>query len=155
MDGELGGNHKNMLQYLLYQILGKDESFFMHFQQEYRNLRDPEVDQPPKAWEYDTLKAVLRACLKHPLKQSIFLIIDAMDESDAKDRADIVDFLRELSTPSDKGCDVKVFLASRPMNEIQHVSIPADQRIRLQDKNRKDIGTYTHDLLQKKDIQPL
>ena len=61
----------------------------MHLQQENRNLRGPEVDQPPKAWEYDKLKAVLKAYLKHPLKRSLFLIIDAMDESDDCDRADI------------------------------------------------------------------
>ena len=40
-DGELERNHKNMLQYLLNEILEKDESFFMHFQREFRNLGSP------------------------------------------------------------------------------------------------------------------
>ena len=151
-DGELERNHKSMLRCLLYEILKNDESLFMHFQQEYRNLRDPEVDTIPKAWGYERLKAVLRDCLQHPLKRSFFLIIDAMDESDHCDRADIVNFLREVSTPARPtagGCVVKVFLASRPINEIHHVSIPADQRIRLQEKNREDIERYTHCLLKK------
>ena len=136
-----------MLRYLLNEILEKDESFFMQFQQEYRNL-----GSPLKAWEYGKLKAVLRACLNHPLKRRVFLILDAMDESDDCDRADIVDFLQEVSAPAkpaDKKCVVKVFLASRPINEIHPVSIPVDQRIRLQEKNREDIEKYTRHLLKK------
>ena len=151
-DGELERNHKSMLQRLLYEILEKDESFFMHFQKEYQNLRYSGVDPLSKAWEYEELKAVLRACLQHPLERSFFLIIDAMDESDDCDRTDIVNFLREVSTPAkptDGGCVVKVFLASRPINEIRHVSIPVDQRIRLQERNGKDIERYTHHRLEK------
>ena len=146
-DGELERNHKSMLQFLLNEILKKDESFFMHFQQEYRNL-----GSPSKAWGYENLKAVLRTCLKHPLKRSFFFIIDAMDESDDCDRVDIVNFLLEISTPTKptgKRCVVKVFLASRPINDTHHVNIPADQRIRLQEKNREDIEKYTHHLLKK------
>ena len=136
-----------MLRYLLNEILEKDESFFMHFQQEYRNL-----GSPPKDWEYETLKAVLRACLNHPLKRRVFLIVDAMDESDECDRADIVDFLQEVSAPvrpTDKKCIVKAFLTSRPINEIHPVSIPVDRRIRLQEKNREDIEKFTRHLLKK------
>ena len=141
-----------MLRCLLREILEKDESFFMHFQQEYRNLRRQEVGQPPKAWEYEKLKAVLRACLRHPLKpeRCFFLIIDAMDESDDCDRADIVNFLLELSMPANANqCAVKVFLASRPINEIHCVSIPVQQRISLQERNKEDIKEYTHYLLKK------
>ena len=150
--GGLERNHKSMLQCLLYDILKSDESLFMHFQQEYRNL-----GSPPKAWGYEKLKGVLRACLDHPLKRSVFLIIDAMDESDYHDRADIVNFLQEVSTPAkptDKGCVMKIFLASRPINEIYHVSISGDQRIRLQDKNREDIESYTQCILQKPVFNP-
>ena len=130
--GELGRSHKSMLRYLLHEILKKDESFFMHIQQAYRNLKDLEAKQPPKAWEYGELKAVFKACLDHPLKRSLFLIIDAMDEPEEGDRADIVDFLWEVSTSAKPtGCVVKVVLASRPINEIQHASIPATWWIRL------------------------
>ena len=146
-DGKLERNHKNMLQCLLHEILKKDDSLFMHFQQEYRNL-----GCPPKGWEYGKLKEVLRACLKHPLKRRFFLIIDAMDESDDFDRADIVNFLREISTPAkpaDKRCVAKILLASRPISEIHHASISVDQQIRLQEKNKEDIEKYTRHLLKK------
>ena len=141
-----------MLQCLLNQILQKDESFFMHFQKEFRNL-----GSPPKAWEYEKLKAVLVACLNHPLERSIFLIIDAMDESDDRDRADILNFLQEVSMPSeptDKRCVVKVFLASRPISEIHPASMPVGQRIKLQEKNREDIEKYTRHLLKKPTFSP-
>ena len=51
-------------------------------------------------------------------------------------------------------CVVKIFLASRPMSETHHVSIPVHQRIRLQD-NKKDIEKYTYHLLKKSNIQIL
>ena len=135
-------NHGSMLQYLLYEILQSEASFFMHFQKEYRKLGDPKV------WEYESLKKVLRSCLEHPLEKNIFLIIDAMDESDDCDRKDIVRFLWELLSPTGGRCVVKVLLASRPINEICHADIPRHQRIRLQEKNREDIENYTCHLLE-------
>ena len=137
-----------MLQCLLYNILKEDESFFMHFQQAYRDL------EASSGWTYAALKAVLKSFLNHPLKRSIFLIIDAMDESDENDRAEIVQFLWELSNPAGKRCVIRVFLASRPINEFYHVSISGDQRIRLQDNNREDIERYTHYFLQKPVFNP-
>ena len=139
--GDVGRNHGSMLQYLLYEILKKDESLFIHFQQEYRNLGSSKV------WKYEKLGAVLRACLEHPLERNIFLIIDAMDESDDCDREDIVRLLWRLLSPTSGRCVVKVLLASRPINEIRHVDIPVHQRIRLQEKNREDIEIYTCHLL--------
>ena len=147
-DGELEKTHKGMLQCLLYDILKEDESFFMHFQQAYRDL------EASSGWEYAALKAMLKSCLNHPLKRSIFLIIDAMDESNEKDRSDIVEFLWELSNPAGKRCVIKVFLASRPINEIYHGSISIDQRIRLQDNNREDIERYTQFILRKLVFNP-
>ena len=119
----------------------------MHFQQEYQNL-----GSPPKAWEYKTQKVVLGACLNHPLERSLFLTIEAMDDYDDCNRADIVNLLREVSTPerpTDERCIVKVFISSRPINYIHPVSISINQRIRLQEKNTDDIEKYTCHLLKK------
>ena len=136
-------SQKSMLQYLLHEILDKDESFFMHFQQEYRNLSGPE------AWEYEKLKGVLEACLDHRQKRTIFLVIDAMDESDDCYRNDTVQFLWVLSLATNKSCVVKILLASCPINEIHHVRIPVRQRIRLHEKNRDDIEKFTRHFLEK------
>ena len=147
--GELARDHRKMLQSLLYDILDADKSFFIHFEQAYRNLEDAEFGwQTARTWPYETLKKILRACLTHPLKRRLFLIIDAMDESDGADRADIIQFLQDLSISTDKKCVVKVFLASRPINEFHLHHASRSHRILLQEKNRKDIEYYTHEFLQ-------
>ncbi|KAF8542081.1 hypothetical protein BDD12DRAFT_803176 [Trichophaea hybrida] len=146
-DGELERDHRNMLRSLLYEILKADESFFIHFQQAYREVRGSEFDLPlAETWSLETLKDVLRACTKHPLKRRIFLIVDAIDESDNDGRVDIVQFLSNLSFFAKKDCVLKVFLASRPIAEFDQ---DFTHRILLQEKNRKDIESYTHASLQK------
>ncbi|KAF8242129.1 hypothetical protein K440DRAFT_674379 [Wilcoxina mikolae CBS 423.85] len=139
-----------MLQSLLYDILDADESFFIHFQQAYRDLGGAELDwRTAGIWPYETLKKILRACRTHPLKRRLFLIVDAMDESDNAHRADIVQLLQDLSIPSYKEFVVKVFLASRPINEFHQDRASGGHRILLQVENRKDIENYTHAFLQK------
>ncbi|KAA8899138.1 hypothetical protein FN846DRAFT_782476, partial [Sphaerosporella brunnea] len=148
-DGELERNHRIMVQCLLYDILNTEESFFIHFQQAYRDLGGPpEPHCPPRTWTYETLKKILRACAKHPVKRKLLLIVDAMDESDDEDRADIVQFLWDLSVPTDSGCVVKVFLACRPINDTPAVT-HGSYRIRLQEKNKEDIVRYTCAFLRK------
>ena len=156
-DGELERDHRSMLQSLLYDILKADESFFIHFQQPYRNHGGADRDLrtagtgtsgPSRTWPYETLKTILRACRTHPLKRKLVLIVDAMDESDSADRADIVQFLWDLSVSADKDCVVKVFLASRPLNEFHRDLSSRCKRVLLQERNRKDIEYYTDAFLQ-------
>jgi nucleoside-triphosphatase THEP1 len=137
------GDHRKMLQSLLGDILDADKSFFIHFEQAYRNLEDAEF-----GWPYETLKKTLRDCLTHPLKRKLFLIIDAMDESDGADRADIIQFLQDLSVSTDKECVMRIFLASRPINEFHLHHASRSHRILLQEKNREDIENCIHEFLQ-------
>ena len=154
-EGELERDHRNMLQSLLYDILKADESFFIHFQEAYRKLPSYNSNQlPPRTssfgtmtsencWAHEVLKDTLNACLMHPLKQRFLLVIDAMDESDDAGRADIVQFLRNLVS-ADTKCVLKIFLASRPINELQQ-ALP--HRILLQDKTKEDIKRCTDEYL--------
>lgn len=147
-DGELERDHRNMLQSLLYHILKADETFFIHFQQDYRNLRDAELDWwTGTTWPYETLKNILQSCSAHPLKRRLLLIVDAMDESDNVDRAKIVQLLWDLSVAADKECVVKVFLASRPIGEFHPQFTRKCNRIQLQIENTDDIRKYTHGIL--------
>jgi hypothetical protein len=141
-DGELERDHRNMLQTLLYDILHADETFFIHFQQAYRDLGGAGT------WSYETLKSILQSCQSHPLKRRLILIVDAMDESDNVERANIVQFLWNLSVSAVKECVVKVFLASRPINEFHQDLTSGCHRISLQERNRKDIECYTNAFLQ-------
>ena len=155
-DGELERDHRSMLQCLLYDILKADESYFIHFQQEYRDLVGAELDlstaetgsRLSRTWSYETLKNILLACRTHPLQRRLFLIVDAMDESDNDDRADIVQFLRGLSVSVGKECVIKVFLASRPINAFHRDLAIGCHRISLQERNTQDIECYTDVFLQ-------
>jgi len=143
-DGDPEMSHYNMLRTLLYDILLADESFFIHFQKEFRYGGGSNI-----VWKNDTLKSILLACGKHPLRTSIFLIVDAMDESNEEDRRDVIQLLQALSTPTtiNTECVVKVVLTSRPINELHHDLMDTRNRIVLQDRNRADIEKYTDTFL--------
>lgn len=143
-DGELERSHYNMLRSLLYDILSADESFFVHFQEAFRRCGSVTI-----SWPYKLLKDILVACGKHPLKRTVYLIVDALDESVETDRRNIVRLLQELSDSKHSRCVVKIFLASRPINELHHELMDTNslKRIRLQEKNREDIERYTDTFL--------
>jgi hypothetical protein len=146
-DGELERNHNSMFRCLLHDILTADESFFIHFQEAYRGLQDLEIPHKPRDWTHQALKNVLRCCTKHPLRRRLYLVVDAMDESDDCNRGEIVEFLWSLSDPSSNGCVVKIFLASRPINELHPDLMHRCNTILLQNRNRNDIENYTQAFL--------
>ena len=109
-EGEKQTNHSNMLRSVLYDILNKNEGFFFHFQPFYRQAA--RGDRHPE-WSYRALKGILLSLMKsHPVRERLYLIVDAIDESDDGQRIDVIKFLHELC--SAKGhCLMKVFVASR------------------------------------------
>jgi energy-coupling factor transporter ATP-binding protein EcfA2 len=151
-NGELERNHNSMLKSVLHDILRADESFFIHFQQAYRKLYDPESTQPSGNWPRKDLEKILCACIeKHPLtrKRKLFLIVDALDESDNDDRRAVVELLWSLSDPaiSNDNCVAKILLATRPINELDQDLILRCGKILLQQHNQEDINIYTQQLL--------
>jgi hypothetical protein len=145
-DGEQQRRHCNMLRSLLYDILKADESFFVHFQSEYRHLLKSGGNTV--TWDYGSLSDILMRCSEHPLKANLILIVDAMDESDVDDRQDIVQRLCNLGAPKNRNCVVKIFLASRPLTGLPKDFDLRCHRIRLQEKNKKDIEIYTNAFLE-------
>lgn len=149
-DGEAERDHRNMLRVLLYQLLEADKLSFVHFQSIYRQRGGSKI-----GWCSKDMKNILRAYKTHSRPRTIYLIIDAMDESACTDRADIVQFLHGLSAPasaSDSGCTVNIFLASRPINQLEVSNCFGRQSILLERMNRGDIEKYTNDLLQNEDF---
>ena len=143
-EGEQQTNHSNMLRSVLFDILNQNEEFFFHFQPYYREVSQggghPE-------WCYESLKGVLLSLTKnHPLRERLYLIVDAMDESDDGERTDVVKFLRDLCA-AEGPCIVKVFVASRPIGELSGHSTRNQKVIRLQDVNRSDILRFTASFL--------
>lgn len=142
-DGGKQANHRKMLQ-SLYGILKANESFFVHFQRKYRQMKLKQLDDGTVEWEYGTLKEILLSCRNHHLESKLFLVVDAMDESDHEDRIGIFRLLRDMSALTNNQGVIKVFLTSRPITEL-----PMDfpKPILLQEKNKDDIMTYTESCL--------
>jgi hypothetical protein len=150
-DGEVQKSHYNMLRSLLYDILNQSESFFFLFQSQYREYRKRQAQGQDQdqigAWHYETLKKVLLAIGDHPWPQRLYLIIDAVDESTAEDRSDIIRLLFLLCAKN--SCTVKVFVASRPVMELEHYmsKTRASGIIRMQDMNKSDIRNFVDSFL--------
>jgi ankyrin repeat domain-containing protein 50 len=146
-EGELQTSHYNMLRTILYGILEQDETVFYHFQHKYREaIGDSRNHHEHSGWSYAALKDILLSLKTHSTKQSLYLIIDAVDESDNEDRRDIVELLCELCE-MEGPCVIKVFVASRPVKELMGRFTECRRTIRLQDVNETDISNFASSFL--------
>ena len=131
-----------MLRLILYDILDQDEAFFYHcFQTKYWDQRRRE---PRVAWDYKSLKTVLISLQDYLLERRLYLIINAVDESDVNDRRDVLKLLFELCSKT-KHYTTKVFVASRPVGELElRTSSSHHNFIRLQDETMRDISSFAY-----------
>ncbi|KAF8247189.1 hypothetical protein K440DRAFT_629762 [Wilcoxina mikolae CBS 423.85] len=150
-EGESQISHYNMLRSILYDILNQDESFFYHFQRENREYQTLLRGRPDVNHElhYKSLQRILGSIGSHQTEKQLYLVIDAVDESRDTDREHILSLLFDLCSKS--SCTVKVFVASRPVVELEHLisTIGAQSMIRMQDVNRSDIQNFVHSFLAK------
>jgi hypothetical protein len=136
--------HENMLRAVLHGILDQDETFFSHFQGEFRRYKGGENS----TWPRPALQRVLSSLVDHPFAKKIYLVLDAMDESEEGDRSEMVKLLCGLSEGS-RRCIIKIFLASRPLSELRYQVQPERHGIiRMQDENKDDISRFTVDFLE-------
>ncbi|KAF8533665.1 hypothetical protein BDD12DRAFT_473820 [Trichophaea hybrida] len=138
---QLERTHENMLRTILSRILEQDETAFYLFQAQFRETQH----RKDSNWSYNTLKKVLSSFTNHPASQQICLILDAMDESEDSDRREIIQLLCQLCSNGNT-CNIKVFLASRPMAELRH-RIQEHHVITLQEENEQDIYKLANDFL--------
>ncbi|KAF2192459.1 purine and uridine phosphorylase [Zopfia rhizophila CBS 207.26] len=138
-EGKLQRSHYNMLRSILYDILNQDEAFFYHrFQTEYRDQHHRELCVN---WDYASLKKVLKSLQDHSAVKRLYLIIDAADESEDHDRRDILNLLFELCSKM-KCCIAKLFVASRPVGQLEVRRSQFHNFIRLQDETISDISSF-------------
>lgn len=143
-EGRLQRSHYNMLRSILYDILHQDETFFYHhFQTEYRVQSRRELSFN---WDYASLKTVLKSLQDHLSAKQFYLIIDAVDESEENDRRNILNLLFELCFKT-KHCIVKVFVASRPVGQLELRIGECHNFIRLQDETKSDISRFAYSFL--------
>ncbi|KAF2463915.1 uncharacterized protein BDR25DRAFT_383108, partial [Lindgomyces ingoldianus] len=144
-EGKLQTSHHNMLRSVLYAILDQNETFFYHFQSKYR-IHKKSSAAGHVEWSYSLLKDILLSLRDHEKEERIYLIVDAVDESDDEDRRDILQLLLELCSTS-KCCIIKIFIASRPVSEVQHYINKFHNIIRMQDETKADIKKFTDSFL--------
>ncbi|KIM96576.1 hypothetical protein OIDMADRAFT_183304, partial [Oidiodendron maius Zn] len=138
-----------MLRSILYDILYQHEGFFYVFQSEYRRqaaLQEHSRGDVVK-WHYNSLKRVLLSLCDYSPAERLYLIIDAVDESNDKDRREILELLFSLCLKT-KHCVVKVFVASRPVGTLES-RIDELSFIRLQDQTQLDISRFASDFLKR------
>ncbi|KAL7963435.1 putative kinesin [Trichoderma compactum] len=147
-EGELQRSHYNMLLSLLYDILYQEEAFFYHHcQTEYRTHRCSGVK-----WDYTSLKRVLRSLQDYrSTSKRFYLIIDAVDESEESDRRNILNLLYDLCSNMEY-CVVKIFIASRPVTQLEARRDEFLNFIRLQDETTHDISNFANSLLEGLDL---
>ena len=78
--------------------------------------------------------------------ERLYLIIDAVDESDDKDRRDILQLLFDLCSRR-KHCVLKVFFASRPVEVLDYRFRGDHSLIIMQDQTTSDISRFAHSFL--------
>ncbi|PTB69385.1 hypothetical protein BBK36DRAFT_1111668 [Trichoderma citrinoviride] len=151
-DGELQRSHFNMLLALLHDIVYQDEAFFYHrCQFEYRLQRQC---GPDIIWDYESLKKILRSLQDYPTSKRFYLVIDAADESEEVDRRNVLSLLYDICSKM-KYCVVKIFIASRPVAQLEARRDKALDFIRLQDEISSDIAKFADSLLQGLDLTHL
>jgi ankyrin repeat protein len=110
-------NNTHMLQSLLYQLLGQEQRLYPAFREKYRSLRGRSPGSV--VWNFDDLYDVFSSMGgfdDFPL--TIYLIVDAMDESEQLERHRILSLLRHFCQ-SESACVIKCVLASRPQEDIK------------------------------------
>jgi Cdc6-like AAA superfamily ATPase len=154
-EGEQQTSHYNMLRSILYDILKQDESFFFHFQVEYRKYQESLRYGHVSEWPYESLKGILKGLRDHPGAKRLYLIVDAVDESTDKDRHDIVGLLSELCSRTEGSLSsivFKVFIASRPVSDLMHHIQQFHRLITLQEETKHDISKLARSALQGQEL---
>ncbi|KAL7917653.1 putative kinesin [Trichoderma austrokoningii] len=143
-DGELQRSHYYMLLSILYEILNQDEGFFYHqCQTEYRSYQRY---GPHFKWNYASLKRLLKSLQDYQIKKRFYLVIDAVDESEEKDRREILGLLLDLCSKT-KHCVIKICMASRPVVQVEARRDQFHNFIKLDDETKPDIFKYAQSQL--------
>lgn len=116
-----------VLRSLLVQLLRQHPSFFSYIQPEYDNYGE-EKFKDVFCLTFDALWMVFEAILRSPMKRSIFIIIDALDECEEESKSKLVTMFRKFFDPNSQNNtrkpnslaqSVKVIIVHRPEPGIE------------------------------------
>lgn len=126
-----------VLRAILWQ-LSEHPILFKHMSGPYEKMKK---GRPSVNWSSDELLAILKDILSHKPSHSIWLFLDALDES-SEEAIDMVDFCKSFADNASK--KIRICVSSRDEPEIVHslVSNP-NLTLRIEQYTRRDIETYT------------
>jgi len=133
-----------MLRSILSSILEQEESTFFHYQKHFRDFQCRKHSE----WPYHSLKSILSSFATLQSAKPLYLILDAIDESDEDERRSIIELLCQLCS-QENSCSVKVFLASRPVLALKHRIQEDHFVITMQNENEHDISEFAIGFLEK------
>jgi hypothetical protein len=135
-----------MFQSILWQLLDQAPELWKDFEVQYEERK--KIKDPEGIWSLDSLQTIFselgqKSMSSQPLV--VFVIIDAMDESEDQNRHKIVRLLHDASVrPETSLIKFKVFVASRPSPSIGHI-LRNCQMIKLEHETQSDIQHYIDD----------
>lgn len=132
--GQKETSHTLMLQSLLYQLLSQDERLFPLFREAYRSKKK----ELPFKWHREDLMKIFASLSSLKTCHTVYILLDAMDESNENGRPQILKLLLVLCS-SKSDCKFKCLIASRPLPAGEIDKGSCCHLIILQEKNRKDI----------------
>jgi ankyrin repeat protein len=139
--------HKQMLASLLFQILSQDERLFFLFRATYLSVlerRKSSQNAPTNAicehsWTFEELKNIFVNLVElRDFPLTIFLFVDAIDESDTKLRAEILELLTCAWSRESSSVVVKSAITSRRL-EFPITEFIDYHEVTLDSRNEKDI----------------
>ena len=153
--------HEWMLRSLLYQLLRTHNNLWNCYRSKFEEFRQ----LGHQHWQLESLQEMFRNIKSCPLPLTIYVLVDAMDESDQQKREKILDLLSSVC--NSEGCLVlKILVASRPVPRIasvfnKHITITLEEEtiadiIRFSSKRMEGIGEILGiDMMEVQDIHAM
>jgi len=136
--GDNQRGHKWMLRSLLYQLLSTRHDMWNCCRSEFHEFR--QLGQ--QHWQLESLKEMFSMIkTSYPLPLTIYILIDAMDESDHQKREEILNLLSGVCD-SEGSLVLKVLVASRPVPRITS-AFENYNTIILEEQTTEDIICFT------------
>ncbi len=134
-------SHVTMLQSIFYQLLEQEPRLFNIVRDSYRAQR--RAHSPHFTWEMPVLVDMLKALANFEMNGKVYLVLDAMDESDDRELPQILGTIQEVCSPNSR-CTIKAVMTTRPLHKKiagQQVKELSSLSLIMDEKNRADIET--------------
>ena len=129
-----------MLRSITYQLIKKNDTLFDQFLARFRDKRI--ISGREWEWHQRDLRAFITSVIKGWKAKPLLLFVDALDECNAADMQDVVDFLESLSIIAVRsGVTLRICLSRRHHPPLR-IAKSLELIVENNQDHRKDIATY-------------